>query len=228
MQTPWLQQLTGQTQSHLARFDQHHLLQSDALAAFIMMQHAAKRDGIELAIASSFRSFARQQLIWDAKMRGQRAILDKSSQPIEPTTLNERDKILAILHWSAIPGASRHHWGTDIDVYSPSLLPKNIQLQLIPSEYQQGGHQHKLSQWLDNHMDQFGFYLPYSEDRNGVAIEPWHLSYYPVAAQLQTRFTIDHLDHVLACSNVIGKGQLRVMLPTIWQRFIINVSFAPR
>ncbi len=228
MQTPCLQQLTGQTQSHLTRYDQYHQLQPDALAAFLKMQQAAKQDGIDLAIASSFRSFARQQLIWDCKMRGERAILDTSSLPIDPATLTERDKILAILHWSAIPGASRHHWGTDVDVYSPSLLPANTQLQLIPSEYQVGGHQHVLSQWLNKHMGRFGFYLPYSEERNGVAIEPWHLSYYPLAAKLQACFTIEHLDQVLACSSVIGKSQIRIMLPTIWQRFITNVAPAPR
>ncbi|MCE2573714.1 M15 family metallopeptidase [Motilimonas eburnea] len=228
MQTPWLQPLTGQTQTHLARYDQYHQLQPEALAAFLDMQQAAKRDGIDLAIASSFRSFARQQLIWDGKMRGTRAILDPSSRPIDPATLTERDKILAILHWSAMPGASRHHWGTDIDVYSPSLLPANTQLQLIPSEYQVGGHQHALSQWLNKHMQQFGFYLPYAEHRHGVAIEPWHLSYFPVASELQKLFTIDLLDQALASSNVIGKSQLRIMLPTLWQRFICNLSPAPR
>ena len=29
----------------------------------------------------------------------------------------------AILLWSALPGASRHHWGTDFDVFDRAAVP---------------------------------------------------------------------------------------------------------
>ncbi|MDO6525155.1 M15 family metallopeptidase [Motilimonas sp. 1_MG-2023] len=216
--------LTGQVSDHLAPYGPYHWLEANALAAFLSMQQAAKNDGIELDIASSFRGFSRQQLIWDGKMSGERPVLDHLSRPLDTALLTPRDKILAILHWSALPGASRHHWGTDIDVYSPALLPDNYQLQLVPSEYQLGGCQHPLALWLEKNMTKFGFYLPYQKQLGGVAIEPWHLSYHPVAARYQQMFTIDMLDSVLAQSSVLGKSTLRIMLPTIWQRFITQIS----
>lgn len=216
--------LTGQVSTHLVRYRDHHWLHPDTLAAFLAMQQAAKQVGVHLEIASSFRSFSRQQLIWDGKMKGQRVVLDNQAKPLDTTQLSDREKILAILHWSAIPGSSRHHWGTDIDVYSPNLLPNDYQLQLIPSEYQTQGCQYPLAQWLAKNMAKYGFYLPYRADRGGVAIEPWHLSHRPVAANYQAQFTIDMLDHALANSDVVGKAQLRIMLPTLWQRFITNIG----
>ena len=36
-------------------------------------------------------------------------------------------------------------------------------------------------------MHAFGFFRPYTTDRGGVAPEPWHLSYAPVAARAQAR-----------------------------------------
>ncbi len=53
-------------------------------------------------------------------------------------------------------------------------------LQLEPWEYQAGGYFYQLTQWLDAHMAEFGFYRPFSTDTGGVAAEPWHLSYHPL------------------------------------------------
>ena len=44
-----------------------------------------------------------------------------------------------ILRWSALPGGSRHHWGTEIDIFDPDLLPQGQSLQLEPWEYESGG-----------------------------------------------------------------------------------------
>ncbi len=35
----------------------------------------------------------------------------------------EAERVAAILVWSALPGASRHHWGTDCDVIDAAALP---------------------------------------------------------------------------------------------------------
>jgi len=43
--------------------------------------------------------------------------------------------VRAILHWSALPGASRHHWGTEIDVIDRAALADGRKAQLIPAEY---------------------------------------------------------------------------------------------
>ncbi|SPY94009.1 D-alanyl-D-alanine carboxypeptidase [Proteus mirabilis] len=65
--------------------------------------------------ASFIRSFERQLAIWNGKFEGTRPVLDAESQPIDIQTLSEGQRCEAILKWSALPGASRHHWGTEID-----------------------------------------------------------------------------------------------------------------
>ncbi len=46
--------------------------------------------------------------------------------------LSDLEKCKAMLRWSAVPGASRHHWGTEIDIFDPDLLPENTPLLLEP------------------------------------------------------------------------------------------------
>ena len=56
---------------------------------------------------------------------------------IELEGLSDWQKCQAILRWSAVPGASRHHWGTEIDFFDPDVLPAGKKLMLEPWEYQQ-------------------------------------------------------------------------------------------
>ena len=39
------------------------------------------------------------------------------------------------MRWSAIPGSSRHHWGTDLDVYDAAAVTPDYQVQLTPQEW---------------------------------------------------------------------------------------------
>ena len=124
------------------------------------MQQAAREAGFDLQPASTFRDFDRQLAIWNGKFCGQRPVLDKDSRPIDVAPLSAAERCEAILRWSALPGASRHHWGSDLDVYDPSLLPEGQKLQLEPWEYEEGGYFAPLNQWLTAHMAEFGFYRP--------------------------------------------------------------------
>ena len=138
--------------------------------------------------------------------------------------LNEVEKIKAIMLYSALPGASRHHWGCDIDVYAPNLLAKDQQLQLEPWEYQDGGPFYALTLWLEEHAKQFGFYFPYNKYRGGVATEPWHLSYFPLAQHFEQAYSLPLLTKLLSESDIAGKQTLIHSLPTIYQQYIINVA----
>lgn len=113
-------------------------LEPQTLAAFLTMAEAAKKDDIELAICSAYRSFERQLAIFNAKANGSRPLLDKNSHPVDTQNLNEAELLDTILIWSALPGSSRHHWGTDIDLFDASTVDK-ASLQLVCSEYEQGG-----------------------------------------------------------------------------------------
>ena len=111
--------LTGQTDSHLAEVSTLHqtlLAEHNVHHDLMALVNAADTAGFQLEIASGFRDFSRQLLIWNNKFSGQRTMLDSHSQPLDPSRLSDEEKLFAILRWSALPGTSRHHWGTDFDI----------------------------------------------------------------------------------------------------------------
>lgn len=193
-------------------------------SAFKALKHDAQTAGIEIRIASGFRSFERQLQIWNNKFIGNTAIKTANGETVDIKALSDWEIVEAILLYSALPGASRHHWGCDIDVYAPNLLALGEQLQLEPWEYQRSGPMEKLSTWLTEHAAQFGFYLPYDCYRGGVAIEPWHLSFAPLAKQYQATFNIQTLQVCLENSDIKGKVVIIDNLTEIAKRYINNVN----
>lgn len=212
--------LTGRSTEHLVALSGHHRLQPSAVSAFRAMQQAAQQAGFDLQPASTFRDFERQRAIWNGKFWGQRPVLNQDSQPIDVAPLSAGERCEAILRWSALPGASRHHWGSDLDVYDPSLLPQDQKLQLEPWEYEKGGYFYPLNQWLTAHMAEFGFYRPFTEDGDGVAVEPWHLSYRPLAEEAEHLLTPTLLLTAWQDQDVAGIEWLERHLPSIFSRFI--------
>jgi len=217
--------LVGLDNADLCPVTAGHFLTKSTLVAFQQMSQAALADGVNIGIASSYRSFERQTLIWNRKYRGESVVLDSNGLPISAwAQLSEQERIFAILRWSALPGASRHHWGSDLDIYAPDLLPAGQKLQLIPDEYdKQSGYFAPLTEWLDENMQCFGFFRPYAVDKGGVAPEPWHLSYYPEAVKCQQQLTIEVLRDVLMKHSIEGNTQILLHLPQIWDRFIMNI-----
>lgn len=192
MNAELLDQLTGSTEAHLQNCGDGVQLHKDVVAPWRALCSDAREDGIELAIASGFRSCERQRAIWQAKALGQRPLLDRDGQPLNIYELTPSQLLHAIMRWSAIPGASRHHWGTDIDIFDASAVDESYQLQLVPEEYAEGGPFARMNQWLDERIEcgfAHGFYRPYCDDLGGVAPEPWHLSYRPVSEQYLLAFT---------------------------------------
>ncbi|NMP29212.1 M15 family metallopeptidase [Rahnella sp. SAP-1] len=214
--------LTGRTTEHLVRLNDHHRLQAAAVSAFTALQSAAAKAGFDLQPASTFRDFDRQLAIWNGKFRGERPVLDSHSQPVDISQLNDGQRGELILRWSALPGASRHHWGSDLDIYDPSLLPAGKHLQLEPWEYQQSGYFYPLTQWLSAHMAEFGFYRPFDQDRGGVAIEPWHLSYRPLAECCEQQLTPAVLLAAWQGQDLAGYDWIVSQLERIFLQFIVN------
>ncbi|WP_107852798.1 M15 family metallopeptidase [Oceanimonas marisflavi] len=212
--------LLGLNESHLVPLaEPGHRLQAEARDAFVALQAAAAGAGFHLAPASSFRGFDRQLAIWNGKFEGSRPLLDANSRPLDALSLSEPARIHAILRWSALPGTSRHHWGTDLDIYDPTLLPAGNKLQLEPWEYEPSGYFYPLSQWLAANMERFGFYLPYASG-HGVAAEPWHLSYRPLAQECEHRLTPALVANALATRPILGKTHILNMLDEIFARYI--------
>ncbi|UJF19790.1 M15 family metallopeptidase [Vibrio sp. SS-MA-C1-2] len=214
-------ELTGQTEQHI---DPDIGLHHDVIPAFLALKQAAKEAGFELAIASGFRSFERQKVIWNAKFNGLRPVLNNQSQPIDIRTLSEIELIHAIMRWSALPGASRHHWGTDFDIYAKNLLPEGEKLALEPWEYQSGGHQFLFSQWLNSYLQDSPFFLPYIKDKGGVATEPWHISYAPIAKKALQDIDIKQLTTLFSIEDVAGKSQIIKNIDILYDRYISNIN----
>lgn len=224
-----IETLTGLDESQLCTAtaqQPNHRLTPLTSQAFQLMAAAAQNDQIEITIASSYRSFERQALIWNEKFNGKRPVLNRDGQPITCwQTFSDEDKIRAILRWSALPGASRHHWGTDLDVYSAPLLPEGYKLQLLPAEYdRRHGCFKTLTCWLDAHMAEFGFFRPFARDTGGIVVEPWHISYRPESQQFAHSFSVITLATVLSMHPIEGVNTILTMLPEIWDCYIQPVT----
>lgn len=148
-------------------------LRKEALAAFEKMHQAAKKDGIELTIISATRPFHHQKSIWEAKWQGKRQV---DGELLSPTVKDTAGRATRILRWSSMPGTSRHHWGTDIDIND------------LNNSYFESGKGKKEYAWLVAHAGDYGFCQVYSaigkKRPYGYQEEKWHWSYLPIAQKL--------------------------------------------
>jgi LAS superfamily LD-carboxypeptidase LdcB len=228
--TPGL--VTGRTEDHLCSHADAEALGArvhrDVVVPFRQLRKAARDAGFDLHILSGFRGFEQQLSIWNHKATGQRAVLDDTATPIDIATLSERDLVLAILRWSALPGASRHHWGTDVDVYDAAARPEGYDIELIPEEVNAGGMFGPLHEWLDERIaadTAWGFFRPYDRDRGGVAPERWHLSHAPTAEPLLEQLTVDELSRTVTTADMVLKDTVLASLDEIYERFVININW---
>ncbi|MDO1501149.1 M15 family metallopeptidase [Winogradskyella maritima] len=127
--------------------------------AFLRMYNDALKDNIHLHILSGARNFNYQKGIWERKWQ-------------RYSDLEPKDRIAKIMEYSSMPGTSRHHWGTDID------------LNNLKNAYFETGEGKRIYDWLTEHANDYGFYQVYTEKSNGRTgynLERWHWSYMPLA-----------------------------------------------
>lgn len=135
--------------------DPKKLMRAEAAKALEQLFAAAAAEQIELAGVSGYRSYARQQEIfnWNAQQQG----------------LEEANKT------SAIPGQSEHQTGLAMDVSSPSVG------YALVEEFGET----KEGKWLAEHAPRYGFIIRYPKGKEaitGYSYEPWHLRYVGVKA----------------------------------------------
>lgn len=222
--------MTGQSDSHLCSAADAELLGAsvhcDVVAPFFELKSEAQKQGFDLEILSGFRDFDRQLGIWNRKAAGQQPVLDSSAKPLDIEQLSEKDLAFAILRWSALPGASRHHWGTDLDVFDAAAKPDGYEIELIPEEVNSGGMFGPMHDWLDDRIaadTAYGFFRPYEWDQNGVAPERWHLSYAPVASRNEKLLTVDVVRNTVQRAHIELKGAVLENLHEIYERFVMNI-----
>ncbi|WP_031425278.1 M15 family metallopeptidase [Flavimarina sp. Hel_I_48] len=171
-------------------------LRPEAAEAFDKMKAAAAKEGIAFQVVSSYRDYAHQNRIWERKYNAYTA-----------NGLSPQDAIAKIIEYSTIPGTSRHHWGTDIDIVD-SNQPANGDL-LVPSKFHGNGPFCKFKAWMDEHANTYGFYLVYTQNgnRKGFNYEPWHYSYKPLSSGYLEQYKKLDVKKVLAEQKLLGNDQ---------------------
>ena len=185
-------------------------LREAAAVAWEMLRRAAADDGVELLPVSGYRDPRRQVAIWN---RNYQEGLDQG--------LSIENSLLRVLEYSAPPGWSRHHWGTEIDVISAELATRP---RLDPVDWVDGGPCRAAGGWLETRAHEFGFRRPYDRDRGGFRPEPWHISYAPFARPLLQR--LDRLDWSawLSTRPYLGADLVLTDLENLYRRYVHGVS----
>lgn len=122
-------------------------LRTEAAAAFVAMQQAARDEGVSLVPISGYRTLAYQDGLFG------RAI-NRYGSPGEAAV------------WVAPPGYSEHHTGLALDIGDLDRPETDVEVSFEATP---------AFEWLKNHAGRFGFELSFPEGNpQGVSYEPWH------------------------------------------------------
>jgi LAS superfamily LD-carboxypeptidase LdcB len=218
-------ELTGRAATHVREALAPGVrLHAGAIDAVNALREASAVAGHDLSIVSSFRDFERQTGIWNRKYRAEQPVYDRTGRALDVKAMSGPERVRAILIWSALPGASRHHWGTDFDVYDRSAVPPEYRPELTVAEYTGSGPFVRLNEWLAANLGNHGFFRPYRTDRGGVSPEPWHLSYAPLSGPALQALTLEVLTEALEGSDLEGREHVRALLPEIYDKYVVSVD----
>ncbi|NAS14115.1 M15 family metallopeptidase [Poritiphilus flavus] len=190
-------------------------MRKEAQEAFEAMRKAAYGAGIDIKPVSSFRSFARQAAIFERKY--ERYAIEDGMKPL--------DAIDKIIEYSTIPGTSRHHWGTDIDLIDGS---KKVSGDVLVSEkFEAGGPFEDFKLWMDENSKKFDYYLVYTDNpkRRGFKYEPWHYSYAPLSIPMLAAFRRKNILQLLEQEEFLGSEHFTTgFIKTYIQDNILDIN----
>jgi len=140
--------------------------------------------------------------------------------PASTRSLTADEKQQEILQASSAPGISRHHWGTDVDVFSTE-----------PVDFERGNQFADEYSWMINNAVQYGFIQSYTPTSSfmglGYMEERWHWSYWPISqalteyAQLNVAAIQSELMAQWGTSNQFS------FISRYWKDFMFNVNQTP-
>lgn len=131
------------------------LMRQEAATALEKMFAGARNDGIELAAVSGYRSYGRQETLFNA----------------EVNKVGEEKALQAV----ARPGSSEHQTGLTMDISSKT---NNFDLNEQFGKTKEGI-------WLAHNAHKYGFILRYPRGKEGLTgymYEPWHFRYVGIKA----------------------------------------------
>jgi len=185
-------------------------LRKEAYQAFEKMREKAKLDNVNLSIVSGLRNFDYQKNIWENKWNGKTLVEGKN---LKETIPDELERAKTILQYSSIPGTSRHHWGTDMDINSTD--PTYFDSAKGKKEYN----------WLVKNASNFGFCQPYNEktelnNRTGYSEEKWHWSYATLSRDLLKKYS-----SIIKISDISGfSGDKYTQELNLIQDYVLGVN----
>lgn len=133
-------------------------LDDRVLEDLLLMMQAAKKDGLNLAIRSPYRTSDRQESNFNDRIR---------SYMRQGLTYMEAYKVTSRV--ITVPGCSEHEVGLALDITSESY-----------PDLKAGFADTKEGQWLADHSHEYGFILRYPEGKEyitSIEYEPWHFRY---------------------------------------------------
>lgn len=183
--------------SHGVPANYNMYLRRDVKMAYLKMYHTFNSEtNISFPLVSALRNYTMQQRIWNDKWNGKYKDI---SSPIE--------RAVSIMEWSSMPGSSRHHWGTDIDMFS-----------LDNKDFDHGKGK-ILYDWLQKNALRFGFAQPYTHNRcAGYNEERWHWSFVNISREFLHDWNIlygaENLCNFVSNVDFDGKFAAASLAPT--------------
>ena len=215
-------ELTGRTAPPLKSWSEKVQVHAELWHPLQALIAAAEEEGFALQIASGYRDYARQLLIWNEKGQGLRPLFDENGEQINPLDYSPEQLLFKLLRWSALPGASRHHWGTEIDVFDERLIAAQ-DLQLTEAEADTVLK--PFHEWLDFYLPHSPFFRPYAKYKKGFAREPWHLSYHPLAKHYQKAYTLKILqENITQAPQLLLREPLQKHLAQIYENYLQDID----
>ena len=169
-------------------------MQDEVYSAFQHMKQAAAKEGIDIKVVSGYRSYQRQRAIWNAKYSNFMA-----------EGLSPKDAIKRIITYSTLPGTSRHHWGTDIDIID-NANPQSGDV-LLAEKFYGDGPSSTLRSWMNQNAADYGFLEVYTDhpNRKGFAHEPWHYTYYSLSKSYLEVLTNHAISEIAKDEQLLGR-----------------------
>ncbi len=185
-----------------------YFVDKEVLPFFNKLKDRLAREGFALRLESAYRPFERQLSIWNRKASGELKLLDALGNPMERPA-DEEQLMYAILTWSALPGASRHHLGSDLDVVDGNACPEGYEVQLTPAECDGmfAPFHKKLTELMDA-GESFGFSRVFVPGRGKIQPEKWHIAHLPTSRKRLENFSLAELRSIYERTDIACKSAL--------------------
>lgn len=143
------------------------------MKAFWKFKKQAKADGWNLILVSGYRSYRDQRIVWNRS----------DDLYLQHGATDQKKRVEAIMSLVSVPGLSRHHWGTELDISESTLRG-----QLVNVEPDTPERVLRFYKWMEANAPKYGFCKVYLGRNGAVHNEPWHWSFLPYSRGYEKQF----------------------------------------